>query len=97
MNTPRAFGRIVAGALISGGVAVAGLGLAAPAQAGPSYWHYCPGQKWGYTVPIPPGFDLSVCHWFAVTVTNGPSGPVYHFEEANPADVPPPAPGFPWP
>jgi hypothetical protein len=60
--------RIIVGALMSGGVAVAGLGLAAPAQAGPSYWHYCPGH-WEYTVPVPPGTDLSVCHWFAVPLS----------------------------
>ena len=66
--------RIVVGALMSGGVAVAGLGLAAPAQAGASYWHYCPGH-WEYTVPVPPGTDLSVCHWFAVTRYSRAVGP----------------------
>ena len=44
MSTSPTMKRIIAGALLSGGVAVAGLGLAAPAQAGPSYWHYCPGH-----------------------------------------------------
>ncbi|MEE6179316.1 hypothetical protein [Mycobacterium sp. 050134] len=98
MSTPRSFARVIAGALLSGGVAAAGMGLAAPAGATPpSYWHYCPGQKWGYTVPIPPGFDLNVCHWFAVTVESSPSGPVYHFAEADPSQIPPPSPGFPWP
>jgi hypothetical protein len=43
--------RIIAGALASGGLSVAGLGLAAPAGAGPSYWHYCP----GYSRPVGPG------------------------------------------
>ncbi len=96
MHTP--LGRIIGAAMISGGVVAAAMGLAAPAQATPpSYWHYCPGQKWGYTVPIPPGFDLSVCHWFAVTADSTPSGPVYHFREADPSEVPPPSPGFPWP
>ncbi|WP_156685911.1 hypothetical protein [Mycobacterium sp. Marseille-P9652] len=97
MKSPRALGRILGASLISGGVAAAALGLAAPAEAGASYWHYCPGQKWQYTVPIPPGFDLSVCHWFAVTAESTPSGPVYHFREADPAEVPAPSPGFPWP
>src|SRR5262249_21386930 len=64
MKTPHNLTRTIAGALVSGGLAVAGLGLAAPAQAGPSYWHYCPGH-WEYTVPVPPGTDMSVCHWFA--------------------------------
>ena len=49
----------------------------------------------------PPKFhgtwDILVCHWFAVTVTKGPSGPVYNFAEADPSQVPPPAPGFPSP
>ena len=84
------------GAVVLGGVAAAGLGLAAPAQAGPSYWHYCPGH-WEYTVPVPAGTDLRVCHWFAVTVVRGPSGPVYNFVEVDQSQVPPPAPGFPWP
>jgi hypothetical protein len=96
MSISPTLNRIIAGALLSGGVAVAGLGLAAPAQAGQSYWHYCPGD-WKYTVPPPAWADLSVCHWFGVTVTRGPSGPVYNFAEVDPSQVPPPAPGFPWP
>ena len=54
MRTTHNLNRIIAGALLSGGIAVAGSGLAAPAQAGPSYWHYCPGH-WEYTVPVPAG------------------------------------------
>ncbi len=100
MKTPHKMIRIVAGALLSGVVAVAGLGLAAPAQAGPAYWHYCPGH-WIYLVPPPPGTDLSVCHWFAVTPTSAtdPSTgyPVYKFVEVDQSQVPPPSPGFPWP
>jgi len=57
---------------------------------------YCPGH-WEYTVPVPAGTDLRVCHWFAVTVVRGPSGPVYNFVEVDQSQVPPPAPGFPWP
>jgi len=50
MNTPRNLTRIVAGALLSGGVAVAGLGLAAgTAQAKPgpaplNHFTWCPGH-----------------------------------------------------
>ena len=73
MNTTHIRKQIIAGVLLAGTVAVAGLGLAAPAQADPSYWHYCPGD-WKYTVPVPPGTDLSVCHWFAATSAPGPSG-----------------------
>jgi hypothetical protein len=74
-NNPRFMKRLIVGlamaVLVSGGV-----GLAAPAQAGPSYWQYCPGQKWEYTSPLPPGTDLNVCHWFAATPARGPSGDV---------------------
>jgi hypothetical protein len=50
MNTPHNLMRIIAGALLSGGVAVAGLGPAADtaqAQPGPaplSHFTWCPGQ-----------------------------------------------------
>ena len=101
MTTPRALGRIIAGALLSGGVAVAGLVLAAPAGADPSYWHYCPGQKWGYTTPMPPGTDLSVCHWFAATPIPGTTPVRFNLVEIDESQVPPsvltPSPGFPWP
>lgn len=43
MRTTPTLNRIIAGTLLTSGVAVAGLGLAAPAEAGPSYWHYCRG------------------------------------------------------
>jgi hypothetical protein len=88
--------RVIVCALTSCAIAAAAVGLAAPAQASPSYWHYCPGQ-WQYTVPVPAGTDLSVCHWFAVTVVSGPSGPVYNFVEVDESQVPAPSPGFPWP
>jgi hypothetical protein len=59
MNTTDALKRIVAGALLSGGVAVAGLGLAAgTAQASPGRW--CSGE------PVPASkivkWDMGVCH-----------------------------------
>ena len=72
------------------------VGIATQAHATPSYWHYCPGN-WHYTVPPPAWADLSQCQWFAVTVTKGPNGPVYDFRPADPSEVPPPSPGFPWP
>ena len=77
MNTNHKMIRIVAGALLSGGVAVAGLGLGAgTAQAipdGPYTW--CPGQPksaymppGGVPGPASPGpsvnWDWSVCHTF---------------------------------
>ena len=78
------------------------VGLAGPAQAGPSYWHYCPGQKWEYMTPMPPGADLSVCHWFAATSSPGPGGSiVWNLVEIDQSQIPPsvlqPQPGFPWP
>ena len=101
MNASRAFGRFIRAALLSGGVAVAGLGLAAPAQADASYWHYCPGQKWQYTTPMPPGTDLGVCHWFAATPVPGMTPVRFNLVEIDESQVPPwvftPSPGFPWP
>jgi hypothetical protein len=102
MTTTPAMKPIIASALLSSGVAVAGLGLATPAQADPSCWHYCPGQKWQYTTPMPPGTDLSVCHWFAATPIPGSGMPVrFNLVEIDqsqvPASVLAPAPGFPWP
>lgn len=76
MNTAHTYKQIIVGAILAGTVAAAGVGLAAPAQAGPSYWQYCPGQKWQYMTPVPPGTDLSVCHWFAATPAPGPSGDI---------------------
>jgi hypothetical protein len=67
MSTPRTLTRIIAGALLSGGVAVAGLGLTAgtaQANTGPHRW--CPGQS--KNAPTGPGADLlwdwSVCHTY---------------------------------
>lgn len=76
MTSIRSRKQIIAAALLSGVVGLSGVGVAPPAQAGPSYWQYCPGQKWQYTTPVPPGTDLSVCHWFAATPAAGPSGDV---------------------
>ncbi|CQD02225.1 hypothetical protein BN1232_00041 [Mycobacterium lentiflavum] len=53
--------RIIAGAVVSGGVAAAGLGLAVFATAdGPHYW--CPGDA----MPASPGltWDMTVCHQY---------------------------------
>ena len=62
MNTSRNWTRMIAGALVSGGVAAAGFGVAAVAMSdGPAYW--CPGE----TLPIsnpPLTWDMSVCHQY---------------------------------
>jgi hypothetical protein len=50
MNTPHTLTRIIAGALLSGGVAITGFGLAAgTAQAEPGFApqvYWCPDQSW---------------------------------------------------
>jgi hypothetical protein len=64
---------LTTGALISGAVAVATLGLAAgTADAKPFYW--CPGDPPimgvdgnGKQVPIHPAWDTSVCHDYGTT------------------------------
>jgi hypothetical protein len=62
MNTTRTLKRIIAGTLLSGGVAVAGLGLAAgtaqadPQSSGPFQW--CPGQP----LPGHPGMSYPATH-----------------------------------
>jgi hypothetical protein len=67
MNTNHTLKRILAGALLSGGVAVAGLGMGAgTAQAdGPHHW--CPGNP--KNMPYAPNafvdWDWNVCHtWY---------------------------------
>jgi len=98
MNTLK---RIIGGALLTVGVIAAGLGPASgTAHADPAYWHYCPGQKWQYTTPLPPGTDLSVCHWFLATAIPHSGIPVrFNLVEIDPSQVPPsalqPSPGSP--
>ncbi len=82
MNTPHNMTRIIAGALLSGGVAVAGVGLApgtAQANGGPYTW--CPGQSMDWpTGPNTTGlglhtqyvWDMNVCHtWYKVSYGYG--------------------------
>src|ERR1700676_4123973 len=80
MNTTHNLKRIIAGALLSGGVAVAGLGLAAGTAhadtfGGPYRW--CPGQELPQTGD--PNWrvvwDMSVCHtWYRVGPNQGNVG-----------------------
>jgi hypothetical protein len=77
VNTTHKLKRIIAGALLSGGVAVAGLGVAAgTAQAlpdGPHQW--CPGQSMQAGEGGPGGtvvWDMNVCHtWYYVGYGQG--------------------------
>jgi hypothetical protein len=101
MSTTHNLKGIIAGALLSGGLAVAGLGLgAATAQAGPDGPHrWCPGQT--MNLPTGPGpswtWDMSVCHTFyfvGYAQGNVPSNygaPSYIWEGDNPpAPIPQP-------
>ena|ERR1700722_11649403 len=69
MNTTNTLKRIIAGALLSGGVAAAGIGLAAgTAQASPTHprgpYEWCPGQRLPENDVV---WDMSVCHtWYWV-------------------------------
>ena len=44
INTTRSLKRIIAGALLSGGIAAAGLGLASGAAQANNWIHWCPGD-----------------------------------------------------
>jgi hypothetical protein len=60
MNSSGNWTRIIAGLLVSGGIAAAGWGLGAFAlEGGPHYW--CPGQNLPASNP-PLTWDMSVCH-----------------------------------
>jgi hypothetical protein len=73
MDTPHTVRRIISGALLSGGIAVAGLGLGAgTAQADDNGWG--PAKQWCPGEPLPTtgnhvtdpfrGWDMSVCHTY---------------------------------
>jgi hypothetical protein len=86
MSTAHTLTRIIAGVLLSGGVAVAGLGLAAgtaqadpvlaplfpaPALSGGPY-RWCPGQR---LPSVDVGWDMNVCHtWYRVNNGQGNVG-----------------------
>ncbi|GLE51097.1 hypothetical protein ATCCBAA256_06860 [Mycobacterium montefiorense] len=62
MNTSGNWMRIIAGMLVSGGIAAAGWGLGAFALGdGPTYW--CPGQNMPASNP-PLTWDMNVCHQY---------------------------------
>jgi hypothetical protein len=84
MNTPRTLTRIIAGALLSGGVAVTGLGLAAGTARADAGNDHCstrsgcykgPGMRWcpgDYVFPdlAAVGWDMSVCHVYHSACTS---------------------------
>jgi len=85
MNIPHSLTLIIAGALISGGVAVAGFGLiAGAAQADPDHCstrtgcYKGPGMRWcpgDYVWPglVATGLDLSVCHVYHLAILDNPN------------------------
>jgi hypothetical protein len=74
MSTTHTLKRIITGALLSGGIAVAGFGLAAgTAHAdpiGPKHW--CPGEqpvpKTGNHITDPLNWDWNVCHTYYIVL-----------------------------
>ncbi len=75
MKSPRVLTRIIAGGLMSGSVALAGLGLGAgTAQADPvgvcngmaCSYVWCPGTPLPYPKYGAPNWDMNVCHHYMV-------------------------------
>ena len=70
MKTNRTLKRAIAGVLLTGGIAVGGLGLAGTAEAHKPH-NWCPGQPMNYPTGPGPGYswDMNICHtWFWVPV-----------------------------
>jgi len=68
MKTNRTLKRVIAGVLLTGGIAVGGLGLAGTAEAHKPH-NWCPGQPMNYPTGPGPGYswDMNICHtWFWV-------------------------------
>jgi hypothetical protein len=65
INTTRSLKRIIAGALLSGGIAAAGLGLASGTAQANNWIHWCPGADpvggVGVAYQIE-NWDYNVCH-----------------------------------
>jgi hypothetical protein len=101
MHTTRNMKRIIAAALLSGGVAVVGLGLGAGAAQADicrsgQVGCWCPGDQ------LPNSYnqitwDMSVCHqYYTVSPPPPPPGSPKRWPVVV-EGVLPPAPGFPWP
>jgi hypothetical protein len=108
MNTPHNLKRTIAGALLSGGVAIVGLGLAAgtaqadPQSPGPFQW--CPGQPLpgtpampvaGLNVTLPAThvvWNNSVCHTYWRTPAGRGNVPMNDGPNSNFWDGPNPPP-----
>jgi hypothetical protein len=95
--------KITAGALVSGAVAMAGLGLAA-GTASASPFHWCPGDppitgvapdSSGAMKPVPiyPAWDISVCHDYGTTGNHVKEGkacvlPQFQWFQCPPGTIP---------
>jgi hypothetical protein len=94
MNTTCTPKRIIAGALLTGGVALAGLGLGSGTAQAHNPHNWCPGDPMTY--PVGPGpaysWDMNICHtWF--WVRNGKGNVPYNGRLPSmlwDGDVPPP-------
>jgi hypothetical protein len=97
MKTTDDVKRIIVGALLSGGLAVAGLGLGAgTAQANVGPYHWCPGGQGRLPNPNVV-WDMSVCHTYwlvAPGLGNTDDGLPQNdlWDGDNPPPPPPPAP-----
>jgi hypothetical protein len=95
MNTTHNLNRIIAGALLSGGLGLAAVGLAeGTAQAQPSFaplgYEWCPGQIWQWKTPPPPDWDMTVCHNVQPVYDKSVSPPVWRITEDTVPAPPPP-------
>jgi hypothetical protein len=99
MNTTQNFKRIIAGAVLSGAMGLAGLGLAVgvahanPPGCGQYSACWCPGQRLPAGGHIVGGWDMTACHDYHFSDENYPPGP--HMQaETGPAPRDPSCP--PW-
>ena len=91
MNTTYTLMRIVGEALLSGSVAVAGLGLATGNAHGDAFGNHqwCPGQPLPQS-DTPIAWDMGVCHdWYYQSVRDGAPAPYHLLEGVFPNPCPP--------
>jgi hypothetical protein len=101
MNSTRTMKKVIAGALVSGGLALGALGLAAGTASADGDWgppkRWCPGE------PLPPtgnhvtdpfrGWDMSVCHtyYYLYPGMGNVSNMIWDGDNPPPKPAPPPA------
>ena len=107
MNTTKMMRHIVVGALTSGAIAAAGLGLGTGSAAAENPKTWCPGQPPPDSGPLAVmGWDMNVCHDYWVVpfgegnvpiTVNGAPADSHIWVGSPPVRVPPPPPGPPAP